>query len=118
LCDDRLAARGEGLTRHAAAQPARRRDGHVSSRPAGDRRGRLPRRRRPRVRRRDRGHRSGGGAARVVRTVFLFRSGRDRSRRKRAHMTKWFAIAIGAVVTYAVVTSWPEIVRYRRIRAM
>jgi len=33
-------------------------------------------------------------------------------------MTKWFAIAIGAVVTYAVVTSWPEIVRYRRIRAM
>jgi uncharacterized protein DUF6893 len=33
-------------------------------------------------------------------------------------MIKWFALAAGAVVAYAVVNSWPEIVRYRRMRAM
>jgi hypothetical protein len=33
-------------------------------------------------------------------------------------MNKWIAVAVGAVVAYAVVTSWPEIVRYQRIRAM
>ena len=33
-------------------------------------------------------------------------------------MTKWFAIAASAVVAFAVVISWPEIVRYRRMRAM
>jgi hypothetical protein len=31
---------------------------------------------------------------------------------------KWLAIATGVLVTYAVVTSWPEIVRYRRMMAM
>jgi len=31
---------------------------------------------------------------------------------------KWFAIAAGAFVTYAIVSSWSEIVRYRRMRAM
>jgi len=33
-------------------------------------------------------------------------------------MKKWIAVAAGALVAYAVVTSWPELVRYRRIRAM
>jgi hypothetical protein len=33
-------------------------------------------------------------------------------------MNKWIVVAVGAVVAYAVVTSWPEIVRYQRIRAM
>jgi hypothetical protein len=33
-------------------------------------------------------------------------------------MSKWIALAAGAVIAYAVVTSWPELVRYRRIRAM
>ena len=33
-------------------------------------------------------------------------------------MGRWIAVAIGAAVAFAVVTSWPEIVRYRRIRAM
>jgi hypothetical protein len=32
--------------------------------------------------------------------------------------TKWIAIAAAAVVAYAVVSSWPEIVRYRRMMAM
>jgi hypothetical protein len=31
---------------------------------------------------------------------------------------KWFALAAGAVFAYAVVTAWPEIRRYRRMRAM
>jgi hypothetical protein len=31
---------------------------------------------------------------------------------------KWIAIATSALVAYAVVTSWPEIVRYRRMLAM
>jgi hypothetical protein len=31
---------------------------------------------------------------------------------------KWMAVALGAVVCYAVVTSWPELVRYRRMMAM
>jgi hypothetical protein len=31
---------------------------------------------------------------------------------------KWFAIAAGAVVAYAVVNSWAEIVRYRRMMGM
>ena len=33
-------------------------------------------------------------------------------------MKKWFAIAATAVLGYAIVSSWPELVRYRRIRAM
>ncbi len=33
-------------------------------------------------------------------------------------MNKWIAIAVGSAIAYAVVTSWPELVRYRRIRAM
>jgi len=33
-------------------------------------------------------------------------------------MTKWFALAASAIVAYAVVSSWSEIVRYRRMRAM
>jgi hypothetical protein len=33
-------------------------------------------------------------------------------------MNRWIAIALGAVVAFAVVSQWPEIVRYRRIRAM
>ena len=33
-------------------------------------------------------------------------------------MIKWFAVAASALVVYAVVTSWPELVRYRRMRAM
>ena len=33
-------------------------------------------------------------------------------------MRKWIAIAAGVIVAYAVVTSWPEIVRYRRMLAM
>jgi uncharacterized protein DUF6893 len=33
-------------------------------------------------------------------------------------MKKWFAVAAAAAVAYAVVTSWPELVRYRRMRAM
>jgi len=33
-------------------------------------------------------------------------------------MNKWIAIAARALIAYAVVTSWPEIVRYRRMMAM
>jgi len=33
-------------------------------------------------------------------------------------MIKWFAVAASVLVAYAVVTSWPELVRYRRMRAM
>jgi len=34
-------------------------------------------------------------------------------------MNKWIGIAaLSAVVAYAVVASWPEIVRYRRMMAM
>ena len=34
-------------------------------------------------------------------------------------MNKWFGIAaVGALFAYALVTSWPEIVRYRRMMAM
>jgi len=35
-------------------------------------------------------------------------------------MNKWFMVAAAgaAVVAYAVVSSWPEIVRYRRMMAM
>ena len=33
-------------------------------------------------------------------------------------MKVWFAVAAGAIVAYAVVSSWPEIVRYRRMLAM
>jgi hypothetical protein len=31
---------------------------------------------------------------------------------------KWIAIAAGAAVAYAIASSWPEIVRYRRMMAM
>jgi hypothetical protein len=31
---------------------------------------------------------------------------------------KWLAVAAGAFVAYAIVSSWPEIVRYRRMMAM
>lgn len=33
-------------------------------------------------------------------------------------MNKWMAAAVAGLVTYAVITSWPEIVRYRRMLAM
>jgi uncharacterized protein DUF6893 len=33
-------------------------------------------------------------------------------------MKTWIAVAAGVVVAYVVVTSWPEIVRYRRMMAM
>jgi hypothetical protein len=33
-------------------------------------------------------------------------------------MNRWFAIVAGVIVAYAVVSSWPEIVRYRRMIAM
>jgi cytochrome bd-type quinol oxidase subunit 1 len=33
-------------------------------------------------------------------------------------MKKFISIATGVVMAYAVVTSWPELVRYRRMRAM
>lgn len=33
-------------------------------------------------------------------------------------MNRWVTAALAALVAYAVVTSWPEIVRYRRMRAM
>jgi hypothetical protein len=33
-------------------------------------------------------------------------------------MSRWVAIAAGAIVAYAVVSSWPELVRYRRMLAM
>jgi hypothetical protein len=31
---------------------------------------------------------------------------------------KWIALAVGATVVCAIVKSWPELVRYRRIMAM
>jgi len=31
---------------------------------------------------------------------------------------KWFAAVAGLLVGYAIVSSWPEIRRYRRIKAM
>jgi len=33
-------------------------------------------------------------------------------------MKTWIAVAAGLVFAYAVVSSWPEIVRYRRMMAM
>jgi len=33
-------------------------------------------------------------------------------------MRRWFAIGAGAVVAYAIISSWPELVRFRRMRAM
>jgi len=33
-------------------------------------------------------------------------------------MTKWIAAIAAGVAAYAIVSSWPEIVRYRRMRAM
>jgi hypothetical protein len=33
-------------------------------------------------------------------------------------MKAWIAVAAGAVVAYAVISSWPEMVRYRRMMAM
>lgn len=33
-------------------------------------------------------------------------------------MNRWFAVAAGVLVAYAIVSSWPEIVRYRRMMAM
>jgi hypothetical protein len=31
---------------------------------------------------------------------------------------KWVAVAAGAFIAYAIVSSWPEIVRYRRMMGM
>ena len=31
---------------------------------------------------------------------------------------RWIAVAAGAIFAYAIVKSWPEIVRYRRMLAM
>ena len=33
-------------------------------------------------------------------------------------MRKWMQVATGALVVYAIVSSWPEIVRYRRMMSM
>jgi hypothetical protein len=33
-------------------------------------------------------------------------------------MSRWFAVVAGAIVAYAIVSSWPEIVRYRRMIVM
>ena len=33
-------------------------------------------------------------------------------------MNKWFAFAVGVIIAGIVVTQWPEIERYRRLRAM
>ena len=33
-------------------------------------------------------------------------------------MNKRIAVAAGAIIAYVVITSWPEIVRYRRMLAM
>ena len=33
-------------------------------------------------------------------------------------MKTWIAMAAGALVVYAVISSWPEMVRYRRMLAM
>jgi len=33
-------------------------------------------------------------------------------------MKTWVAVAAGVLVAYAVITSWPEMVRYRRMMAM
>jgi hypothetical protein len=33
-------------------------------------------------------------------------------------MAKWIAVTAGAVFAYAIVSAWPDIARYRRIRAM
>jgi len=33
-------------------------------------------------------------------------------------MNKWIAVAAGAIIAYVVITSWPGIVRYRRMLAM
>jgi len=33
-------------------------------------------------------------------------------------MKKWIAIGAASVVAYVIVSSWPEIVRYRRMMAM
>jgi uncharacterized protein DUF6893 len=33
-------------------------------------------------------------------------------------MKKWMAIAAGALIAYAIASSWPELVRYQRIREM
>ena len=113
-----------GRTRRAgpaAAEPSRRRDGHVPSRSAGDGRRRLPRRRRPCLRGNHRRCRSRCLAARLVRPVLLFRSCRSRTARRPApgaSMKKILTIAASAAVAYAVVSSWPELVRYMRIRSM
>jgi len=57
------------------------------------------------------------------RTVLQFRSDGDRAHRMRtgaagAPMNKWIAVAFGTIVAYAVVASWPEVDRYRRMMAM
>ena len=31
---------------------------------------------------------------------------------------KWLVLGVAALVAYVIVSSWPEIERYRRIRAM
>ncbi len=33
-------------------------------------------------------------------------------------MSRWIPLVAGAVVAYAIVSSWPELVRYRRMMAM
>jgi hypothetical protein len=38
--------------------------------------------------------------------------------RNRPSPAGWIASALLALVAYAVVSSWPELVRYRRMRAM
>ena len=33
-------------------------------------------------------------------------------------MKTWIAVAAGVFVAYAIISSWPEMVRYRRMMAM
>lgn len=33
-------------------------------------------------------------------------------------MNKWVAAALGAIIAYGIAAQWPEIERYRRLRAM
>jgi hypothetical protein len=46
------------------------------------------------------------------------RKGLHAAKTEGAHMNKLIALVAGALVTYALVSSWPEIVRYRRMMSM
>jgi hypothetical protein len=71
----------QGLPRAPAPVPARRHDGHVPGGARRDGRGRVSRRRGPRVRRGDDRRRSGGRYPEAGRSLLLFLPGRDRANR-------------------------------------